>query len=352
VLISALTPSPTPTIPALGIQKTVRNVAQNGAEVESASADPSETVEFVLRVSSTGTGAIIGATVRDALPAGLTYQSGSTTIDGAPAADGIVSTGLNLGDLTPGRTIIVRFRATVAAAAFFNAGTTTLPDTAYARAQNAAEVSDNAFVTVTKSAPTLSMTLTKAGYNESRNEAAEHSPVYASPDQLIVFALRVRNTSSAALTNVMVRDVLPQGITFHSLISPSGASAPVLVGSGLNLGSLAPGQEQVVLFRGQVAAASALPAGTTTLINTAYAWADNVPQLTAQLPVIITVGVVTPPTQVPTGPGESTVLALIVSAIITLLYVGYTSTDAYRRHEANVLAGQAKKDKELFNFKR
>ncbi|HXV26948.1 MAG TPA: hypothetical protein VD862_02925 [Candidatus Paceibacterota bacterium] len=49
----------------------------------------------------------------------------------------------------------------------------------------------------------------------------------------------------------------------------------------------------------------------------------------------------TPPpsvVQIPTGPGESTVLALIVSAIVTLLYVGYTSTDAFRRREAGVIA--------------
>lgn len=42
--------------------------------------------------------------------------------------------------------------------------------------------------------------------------------------------------------------------------------------------------------------------------------------------------------QVSTGPFESSVMALIVSAIVTLLYVGYTATDTYRRHEAEGIA--------------
>jgi hypothetical protein len=85
----------------------------------------------------------------------------------------------------------------------------------------------------------------------------------------------------------------------------------------------------------------------TTLTNTGYAVADNVPQLTAQLPVIIGQG---PVTQVPTGPGESTLLALIISAVVTLLYVGYTSTDTFRKHEAEGLAETD--DRDLLNFKR
>ena len=42
--------------------------------------------------------------------------------------------------------------------------------------------------------------------------------------------------------------------------------------------------------------------------------------------------------KVSTGPFESSVMALIVSAIVTLLYVGYTATDTFRRREAEGIA--------------
>jgi uncharacterized repeat protein (TIGR01451 family) len=314
-------------------------------------ANPSDTVEFSVRVSSVGTGPVLGAVVRDALPAGLTYVPGSTTIDGVSASDGVTSTGLNLGDMPTGRTITIRFRATVAPATFFATGTSVLTNTAYARGSNVTEVSDVAFVTIANLPQTLTMSLVKMGRNITRGETGERTPVYASPVQTIEFVLRVRNTSNAPLTDVVLRDIVPAGITFvpGSVRIGSSPASDTLTASGLNLGTLAVGQEVVVTFSGRVAGATELPTGTTTLINTAQATATGVGTLIAQLPVIITnTAVVVPP--ISTGPGESTVLALIISGIITLLYVGYTSTDTYRRREIGAIANETKD--EPFNFRR
>ena len=48
--------------------------------------------------------------------------------------------------------------------------------------------------------------------------------------------------------------------------------------------------------------------------------------------------------QVSTGPLETTFFALIVSAIVTLVYVGYTNTDRFRRHEIGSIAKEGKKE--------
>ena len=108
------------------IQKTVRNLSQNGPEADSVSANPSDTVEFIIRVSSVGSVDAQNVIVRDALPSGLTYQAGTTTVDAITASDGIISTGINLGTLSPGRTVTIRFRAALAADTFFGVGSTTL----------------------------------------------------------------------------------------------------------------------------------------------------------------------------------------------------------------------------------
>jgi len=323
---------------ALTLEKLVRNVTKSSQEQEAVTADPGNTVEFSLRVSSTGSATVRSVTVRDALPAGLSYLPGTTTIDGVAAADGITSSGLNVGDMPRGRTITVRFRAAVVSASFFSSGTTVLTNTGYARGNYAPEVSDVAFVTVSN-AQNVSISLTKTGRNITRGETTDTSPVRSSPAQTLQFTLRARNMTLAAINNVMIRDVLPPAITLvpGSVRIGTTAAADSLTAAGLSLGTMAPGQEVTVTFQGKVAAGSQLPAGTTTVINTVTVSATGVPTISAQLPIIISNGgVVIPPVE--TGPGETTVLALIISAIITLLYVGYTSTDTYRRHEAGAIA--------------
>lgn len=345
--------STAPNVARITIQKLVRNITQNGIEADNVNANPGDTVEFVLRVSSVGSATATHVIVADGPPAGLIFQPGTTTIDGVRSADitpNSDASALVLGDMAPGRTIIVRFRATVAPASFFASGTTVLTNTGFARGDNTDSVRDTAFVTVVNVPANLTLTLTKLGRNITRGETTEHTPVLSSPGQTIEFVLRVRNTSAAAVTNVMLRDIVPVGITpIAGSVRIGGVAAPdALTAAGLSLGTLAPGQEVVVTFRGIVASASQLPVGTTTLINTAVVTATGVSPLTAQLPIIISTTVIVPP--VNTGPGESTVLALIISGIITLLYVGYTSTDTYRRHEIGELVKEAKDDQ--FNFRR
>ncbi len=300
-------------------------------------------MEFSLRVSSGGLGTVSGVTVRDTLPAGLTYTPGSTTIDGATAADGIVSTGLTLGAMAPTRAITVRFRATVAPVAFFSLGTSVLTNTGFVRSSSTPEVSDVAFVSVLNNPQPLNISLTKMGRNSSRGETGEHSSVRAAPGHQVAFVMHVRNTSSAAVTGVILRDILPQEITMVAgSVRIGGSTADdSLISGGLALGTLAPAQEVVVGFSGKVTQSSALPSGTTTVLNTATVVAAGIPTLSVQMPIVITNGgVVVPPVE--TGPGDATAMALVVSALITLLYVGYTGTATYRRHEAGGLADDSR----------
>jgi uncharacterized repeat protein (TIGR01451 family) len=197
------------TDPDLEIIKLVRNITQNTAEQDSVTANPGNTVEFSLRVSSTGTATARDVMVRDSLPAGLYYVNGTTTIDGAPAPDGIVYSGISLGDMPKGTSKLVRFRVNVVGPDFFKAGTTLLTNTGFAKGSDVSEINDVAFVTITKT-------------------------------------------------------IIP--------------------------------------------------------------------------PIV-------------TGPGQTTVLALIISAIVTLLYVGYTGTDAFRRRELANDIDVARKEKDAFDFK-
>jgi uncharacterized repeat protein (TIGR01451 family) len=214
-------------------------------------------------------------------------------------------------------------------------------------------VSDTAFVTVMSGGQNPAASLAKLGRNVTRGEASPHAPVSAAPVETIEFVINVQNTANTTISNAVVQDSMPQGVTpIAGSVRVDGAAAPdALTGSGLSLGTLTPGQGHTILFSGQVAPSAQLPAGVTNVLNTVHLSAPSITTLTAQLPIIITNNVAAV-AGVSTGPGQSTVLALIVSGIITLLYVGYTGTETYRRREAEGLAKEAKKDTTSFNFRR
>ncbi len=349
VSITAPTPTPTPVpSPGLGIVKTVRNVTASSAEVDVVSANPTDTVEFSIRVTAYGTTTVRNARVTDVLPQGLSYVAGSTSVDGVTASDGIITGGVTLGDINPGRTILIRFRALVASATAFSTGTTTLTNVATATSDNTPTVSDPAFVNVTKSQGVV-VSLEKYGRNITRGEFGELNHVTAYPQDTIEFIIRVRSLSPTRLDNLILRDILPAVITYiPNTTSIDGAAAGEgLITGGLNIGSLEPGQQKTIRFSGRVAAANALPAGTTSVINTAQLIE---PPLIAQLPITIINGIIGGVVIVPTGTEESVFTALLISLVITMMYVAYTRTSLFRTREVKSIM---KKDKgeDTFDFK-
>ena len=361
--VSATT-SPTPTsvptaTPLMSLAKTVRNITQNGAEVDVTSANPADTVEFVIRITSNGSATVLNVRLTDALPSGLTYIAGSTTVDNATAPDGILSVGLSLGDMVVGKQIIVRFRAAVADTSYFVVGTTTLTNTATVRADNLPSQSDVAFVNVVKTqsvvvgGQTLVLDLKKYGRNVTRGESGEQLSVTTLPNDTVEFIVRVTSLSSVRIDNVVVKDVVPNGITYISnTTSVNGITKPddIISAAGLNVGSLDPNQTAIVRFSGRIAVASSLPVGLSTVINTARASATNIPEIIAQLPVLISNGTIAGVGIVPTGASQTLMLALGVSAAITLAYIGYTHTGRFRRKEAEDIIEEGRSDKNRDNF--
>jgi len=111
---------------------------------------PGREVEFTISVANTGSVTASNVIVQDVLPAGLTYEIGTTFIDGNVSAEGIVNNGIALGSMSAGQTKVVRFRALVNSSASFAQAITQIINTASARADNATINSDTATVWVMK----------------------------------------------------------------------------------------------------------------------------------------------------------------------------------------------------------
>ncbi|MFZ2494775.1 MAG: isopeptide-forming domain-containing fimbrial protein [Candidatus Saccharimonadales bacterium] len=128
----------------------------SGGWVESYDAQPGEVVDYLIRYQNTGNTTQENVTVKDTLPAGMTYVSNSTVVangnhpTGQTVADGITTTGINIGTYAPNASAWVRFSAKVAANDKLTAcGPNTLHNVATVET-GAGNKSDSADVTVTK----------------------------------------------------------------------------------------------------------------------------------------------------------------------------------------------------------
>ena len=203
------TPTPTPNLTNLTISKDVRNLISGNYFVSnSVNAQPGDSVEFVIQVGSYGNTTANNIRLSDFLPYQLSYLSGSTTIDGLFASDGITAGSIYLGSLFNGQTKIIKFRASVRDASVFSAGNTQLTNTARATADNTGSVDDTAFVNVSKGEVLGSTTLQiqKTGRNISKGDLVEKTSMNATPSDTIEFLIRVKNLSSVVAYNVIVTD--------------------------------------------------------------------------------------------------------------------------------------------------
>jgi len=351
-------PTPPPPVSLLGLSKDVRNITQNSSEADVVTANPGDTVEFVIRigVSSRDTS---GATlhITDTMVAGLNYITGSTTVNNTVFADGIVSSGVVLKNISTNTT--VRFRARVDSAASFPVGTTTLSDVATARLFPRNQVpskvaADTAFVNVTIApggggggggGSTKVLDIHKFGRNITRGDAGENLSVTARPNDTIEFIIRVRAVAGAPINNVIVIDELPVGINYiTNSTSVNGtfiSSNSIVTSSGLNVGTVNT-QDTVIKLFGKVGASHTVPLGTSVAINTTRTYAENASLIIAQLPVTIVNSVIAGASQVPTGASRNLLIALAISALTTVMYMLYTRTSVFNRKEIQSLVKKSK----------
>jgi len=87
----------------LSVNKLGMNISKGGSvESSSITANPGDTVEFVVYVKSTSNTALTNVIVRDVLPNYMTYINNSTSVNNIVVADGIAGAGINVGTINPG----------------------------------------------------------------------------------------------------------------------------------------------------------------------------------------------------------------------------------------------------------
>jgi len=93
----------------------------------------------------------------------------------------------------------------------------------------------------------------------------------------IDYQITVKSNGNSDLTNVKLRDVLPQYTQYvvgSTKVAGVAVNDNIITASGLNIGTLAPAQQKVITL--QAVAYGCVPVGNYTVTNTAYGSADTV----------------------------------------------------------------------------
>jgi len=146
--------------PNFEIQKTVSKAGTNQYAAQ-VSAQPGDEVEYKIQYKDTGTTQQNNVLIKDQLPAGVTYENGTTQIatsatNGQWTAtnDGVTTSGINIGSYAPGGNAYLKFKAKIANNdQLAQCGLNTLVNTAEADTANGSK-SATATVTVTKTCET------------------------------------------------------------------------------------------------------------------------------------------------------------------------------------------------------
>lgn len=140
--------------PGFGLTKEVANSGQNNWS-KNVTAQPGSTVDYRITYTNNGTTDQNNVTIKDALPAGQTYITGSTKLtnitnpNGLKVSDNVVGNGINIGNYGKGTKAIVTFSAKVAGSEQLTCEQVTMRNSAFAITGSGTK-NDTATVTIPK----------------------------------------------------------------------------------------------------------------------------------------------------------------------------------------------------------
>ncbi|MEM9352256.1 MAG: SdrD B-like domain-containing protein [Planctomycetota bacterium] len=196
-------------------------------DVDKAQAAPLETLTYTVTITNAGPSAAENAIFSDALPAGVTYVSGSTST-GAVVTHSAGQLSSSLGTIAPGASVVVTFTATIDALTLG-----TLVNEATVNAPKEIDLSNNTDDAVTTVTPRIDLTVQKIDSQD---------PV--EPGAVFSYTITAVNNGPSNATGVTLTDTLPPEVMFVSASqTPVSASGDQIV---FSVGDLARGGQTSV----------------------------------------------------------------------------------------------------------
>lgn len=230
------------------------------------SAVTGDTVTYTATVANIGTAAATNVVLSAPLPTRSYYTYG--TCSGACTVLGGTAQWPAIANLPVGASASYTFTMLVGSSGLA-AGVTVVPDQASAEATSVAQVDSNTVNVSISGNPQLAFSKSVSG------------PTTPAPGDTLTYTLVVTNSGSVAAVGVRVLDPVPASTTYAGALAASagtGSFDPVNNRVVFDVGSLASGASATLSFAVKV---GSLNAGSTVIVNTATASAQNAPAVTA-----------------------------------------------------------------------
>ena len=273
--------------PALEITKEVK-ILGTDTWSEQVKAKAGETVRYRIGFKNTGNTTLKNVTIRDILPEGLTYVKGTTTIfntahpKGVTLSDNIITdNGMNIGDYNAGANAWIYFNATVDKAVSEKCSNSLLRNVAQASGGQGTAKEDTADVLVDgkvceeEPEEHPNFTINKMVQNKGGDSWAES--VKGVAGNQVRYRIQFKNTGDVELKNVVIRDVLPKGVSYvkgstvlYNAANTNGKTMndDIVSDKGLNIGNYAKGTEATIYFYATISSEFADNCEGSTLTNT------------------------------------------------------------------------------------
>jgi uncharacterized repeat protein (TIGR01451 family) len=234
-------------------------------------ANSGDTVSFQITIANPSANSVAqNLNISQSLSSGLNYVSGSATLNGSYYGNSFINNTLNLGTLSAGSTDTFIFQATVGSYNNYNTGTT-LSNSVNINSSCGSQ-SASSTVIVNGQTPIIpintygQLSITKYVRDITYGNTLQKT-INAYPNDQVQYQITVGNTGTGSLSNVVVNDNLPAGVTYSTASLANGNYA----GNGnVYIGSLYPGQQVVITINATVNGTAG-----QTIQNTASASATN-----------------------------------------------------------------------------
>ena len=279
----------------LTLDQTVRNVSDSSLFSDSISADSNEEIEFSMELKSTGTNQAVNTRIWDALSNRLDYVAGSTTIDNAPLADGITATnGLTIGNLLPGATKTIKFRAKVNSTASSYVGTSILRNFGYADAQGCGLSSSPTSISVAGKSTSLSvitstgLTIQNLARNITKKSIYWGEALYVNPGDEIEFLIKV-STTNKEVDSLRIADTLPPKMFYisDSTTIDGNYEPDNIITKNVYLDAVYPNLTREIKFRVKIASQDDFNFYPISLVNKASLWGNDGKEIIDTVKIIV-----------------------------------------------------------------
>jgi len=125
--------------------------------------------------------------------------------------------------------------------------------------------------------------------NLTEGQTSFYDSIATQPKQRVAVKIDVASTGGAPAINVITHDSLPDRLIYvPGTTRVNGAYASDgIIGQGINIGTLAPGQTATITFEAVLEKEALFPRGETTLVNTGQAVAENFHRIEDSATIIV-----------------------------------------------------------------